>query len=357
MLALFAASALAQSPEHRVLLVVNDDSPLSRSVAEYYARARLIPPAQIARLRTTSAEEIDHAYFDAKIARPIAQFLRARNWSDRIHYIVTTAGIPLKIRGQLGMGGDAASVDSELAALYLDIKGARPHRTGGSIPNPFFRSSEPFSHPKVPMYLVTRLAGYDFPGIRALIDRSLEARNRGTVAIDLRGDTPMSDGDLWLQTAANRLPSVRVRLETGRAVLSGLHDVIAYASWGSNDRNQRTRSPGFTWLPGSIAIQFVSSDGRTFERPPAGWKITTFEDKANFFAGSPQSLTADLLREGASGASGHVYEPFLEFAPRPQFVLPAYMKGDRLADSFYRGIPAISWRNIVIGDPLCQLQP
>ena len=74
-----------------------------------------------------------------------------------------------------------------------------------------------------------------------------------------------------------------------------------------------------------------------------------------FFAGSPQSLAADYILEGATGASGHVDEPYLSMTPRPDLLLPAYYRGRNLAESYYLAIPALSWQNIVLGDPLCSL--
>ena len=54
---------------------------------------------------------------------------------------------------------------------------------------------------------------------------------------------------------------------------------------------------------------------------------------------------------------GHVYEPFLEYSPRPDYLFPAYLNGRNLAESYYLSIPAVSWMNIVVGDPLCRLRP
>ena len=88
---------------------------------------------------------------------------------------------------------------------------------------------------------------------------------------------------------------------------------------------------------------------------PDAWEIGTWADKSKWFTGSPQTLTADYIHEGATGASGHVYEPFLGFTPRPDYLFPAYYSGRNLAESFYLSIPALSWQNIVIGDPLCSL--
>jgi len=133
-------------------------------------------------------------------------------------------------------------------------------------------------------------------------------------------------------------------------------DVIGYASWGSNDANRRRRFLGFHWLPGAIMTEYVSTNGRTFARPPDHWTVgNDWKSPEALFDGSPQSLTADYLLEGATGASGHVYEPYLALTPRPEFVLPAYYNGRNLAESYYLGIRGLSWQNIVVGDPLCSL--
>jgi uncharacterized protein (TIGR03790 family) len=103
--------------------------------------------------------------------------------------------------------------------------------------------------------------------------------------------------------------------------------------------------------------EFVSSNARTFERPPADWNISTWKIPKLWFAGSPQTLIGDYLEEGASGAAGHVFEPYLEFAPRPDYLLPAWYEGRTLAEAYYLSIPALSWQNVVAGDPLCSLGP
>ena len=133
--------------------------------------------------------------------------------------------------------------------------------------------------------------------------------------------------------------------------------VIGYASWGSNDPDRKQRMLNFSWLPGAIATEFVSTNGRTFEKPPEKWQLGTWSAQASWYAGSPQTLTADYIHEGATGASGQVNEPYLGFCPRPEFILPAYYSGRTLAESFYMGIPGLSWMNIVIGDPLMRLAP
>jgi Flp pilus assembly protein TadD len=105
--------------------------------------------------------------------------------------------------------------------------------------------------------------------------------------------------------------------------------------------------------PGALAATFVSTDARTFKEPPANWMPTNVNDRAQFFAGSPQSLVGDLIREGATGVAGQVSEPYLESAVRPEILFPAYLSGFNLIESFYMAIPHLSWQTVVVGDPLC----
>ena len=343
-------------PEN-VLVVANDASAISREVSRYYQQARSIPASNICHIRTEPVETIERAaYLD--IERGVAKCLSAPLLAAKVRYIVLTQGTPLQIAAT-SQGGtinsDGASVDSELALLYGRRQGQR-FATTGLVPNPFFRQRDtPFTQRAFPMYLVTRLAGYGFAEIRAMIDRGLKAQNRGRAVIDLSDDSDR-EGNNWLRTAALLIPAERCVLDESTRVLSGLSDVIAYASWGSNDKARKERFLHLKWLPGAIATEYVSTNGRTFERPPAAWNLGTWTDKKGWWQGAPQSLTADYLLEGASGATGHVNEPFLQQCPRPDQLIPAYLGGRNFAESAYLSIPFLSWMNIVVGDPLMRLR-
>jgi uncharacterized protein (TIGR03790 family) len=347
--------AAAQTPD-RVLLVVNDNSPLSRNIGEYYARRRGVPLKNVCHIKSKPDEEISREDYDRQIARPIGDFLLKEGLKESIYYIVTTAGVPLEIADTEGFKESHASVDSELTLLYSDLTTGKPHPIGGAIPNPFFgKRDRPFSHPEYPMYLVTRLAAYDFDGVKGMIERSLAATNRGKFVLDLRSadDEPGND---WLRDAAILLPADRVVLEESIQPVYDQTDVIGYASWGSNDRHHDRRFPGFRWLPGGIVTEYVSTDGRTFQKPPEKWVPSRdWNTPSAWFAGSPQSMLADYILEGATGGSGHVYEPYLAMTPRPDLLLPAYFSGRNLAESYYLAIRSLSWQNIVVGDPLCSL--
>jgi uncharacterized protein (TIGR03790 family) len=352
---LWAPALLLAQTADNVLLVVNQASPISRQIGEYYAQRRHVPMANVCRLNAKTDEEISRDDFDQQISAPVSSFLRSGHLEEKILYIVTTSGVPLRIKGSGGRIAEAASVDSELTLLYSDMS-TKPHALPAGIRNPFFgKMGAAFRHPDFPIYLVTRLAGYDFPDVKGLIDRALLARNRGMFVIDLKAsdNTP---GNTWLREAAHALPRDRVVLDESAKVLRDQQDVIAYASWGSNDPDRKQRHLGFRWLPGAIMTEYVSTNARTFTRPPDSWNLgANWSDPKGLFFGSPQTLTADYIHDGATGASGHVYEPFLGYTPRPDILLPAYYRGRNLAESYYLSIPALSWMNVVIGDPLCSI--
>jgi len=345
----------AQTPQ-QVLVVVNRQSAASKEIGDYYMQKRAIPAANRCVIDIAPTELLERADYTAHIETPVSEFLVRHNLQDQILYIVLTAGVPLKMFDSAPQfKSTGASVDSELTLLYARMHGAK-YPLEGAIPNPFFRQRDaPFNHRLFPIYLVTRLEAYNVAEAKAMVDRSLMARNTGQFVIDLRADEK-TPGNQWLRDAALLLPKDRVIMDSTANVLAGIKNVIAYASWGSNDRDRKHRFLHNQWLPGAIATEFVSTDGRTFHRPPDSWEIGPWSDRSAWFEGAPQTLTADYIHEGASGVSGQVDEPYLGYCPRPDFILPAYYSGRNLAESFYMGIPGLSWMNIVIGDPLMRLQ-
>lgn len=338
-----------------VLLVVNRNDAISQQIAEYYRSKRSVPLQNICYLTTTSEEAVKWETYEQQIERPVGDCLKKAGLQEKVLYIVTTLGVPLKVEGRgKGMETEYGSVDSELALLYAKLKGARFQRAG-AVPNPIFMKRDlPFRHPQFPMYMVTRLSAYDFADVKAMIDRSLEARNRGKFVLDLSSEDD-GEGNNWLRAAAMLLPAGRVLLDEGAKVLYDVKDVIGYASYGSNDPNRKRRRLGFEWLPGAIASEFVSTNARTLKRPDDDWKYPTGVDRLHYFGGSPQGLSGDLVHDGATGASGNVFEPFLAGCVRPDYLLPAYYQGRNLAESYYIALQWLSWQGVVLGDPLSSL--
>ena len=361
---LVTATARAQSGAN-VLVVANAANADSVRIAEEYARGRGVPAEQVLKLEQMPAEmpeTINAQAFTLGIQAPIARWLARNAAIDRILYIVLTKGIPLRVQGTSGRNGSTASVDSELSLLYRTMTGGRGVTAPGPQANPYFLGTRPlseatqFSHKTFDIFLVTRLDGYSVEDVMGLIERGRGPVKDGRFVLDMRASLNAA-GNAWLKTASDRLEAAgwkgKVVLDQTSKVLTGEPDVLGYYSWGSNDPAIRVRQFQHKFVPGALAAMFVSTDARTFKEPPAGWNISAWGNPKTYYAGSPQSLTGDLIREGVTGVAGHVNEPYLDTTIRPEILFPAYVAGFNLAEAFYLAMPAVGWQTVVIGDPLC----
>jgi uncharacterized protein (TIGR03790 family) len=352
LLLLLATPLFSQTAEN-VLLVLNEATPVSMDVGMYYAQKRGIPQANILRLKTPSDDAISLEDFNRLIQTPIGSWLMRNFAQDRILYIVLTKGIPLRITGTSGKDGTMSSVDSELTLLYRRLLGITVSFPG-PVKNPYFlgelplAQAKPFSHIDQDIYLVSRLDGYNTTDIRGLIDRGFAPSPKGKVLLDAKGSSTEKADGLLLE-AADVLEKAgfknRVVLDNTKKVLTGEKEVLGYYSWGSNDPAIRIRHFDFEFVPGSLAGMYVSTDGRTFKESQEEWTIGE--------SGQPQSLAADMIRDGVTGISAHVSEPFLEGIIRPNILFPAYLSGFNLIESYYLAMPYLSWQTVIVGDPLC----
>ena len=345
-----------------LLLVVNTGSAASEAVARHYVTRRVVPQDNICSIHAPTTESITRDVYDSQIEGPIWKCIAGTRAQDRILYIVLTKDIPIRITGTGGRNGTVASVDSELTLLYRRRTG-RIAPVVGFVPNPYYAGSaqasaiKAFSHDAYDIYLVTRLDGYTVQDVEALIDKGAAPVREGRFVLDERASLVDSGGDAWLRTAAQRLGAQglgeRVVLDESTKVLTKQAKVLGYYSWGSNDPAIHLRHFDLEFVPGAIAAMFVSTDGRTFKEPPANWTPGNVATRETIYAGSHQSLIADLIHDGVTGAAGHVNEPYLDATIRPEILFPAYVSERNLAESYYAAMPYLSWQTIVVGDPLC----
>lgn len=357
--ATLAVTALLQ-----VLVVANAEDPGSVVLAGAYFATY---PDQVVRvdLPMPRDEQIPRDVFEASIERPLARWWNLQDPADRPDAIVLMRGVPLRVEGDESREGDAASVDSELTLLPRVARGLEISRVG-SMPNPYASRRVGAPYPSFrsidhDMVLVTRLDGFSAADARALLTRSQASRadslsaGRPTILIDQRGDA--SNGDRQLGRASRAIDRgghpVRVWLDSVPAFVVEAGALLGYAGWGSNDARYQ-RQLHFDWLPGGLAATFVSTSARTLTEPPADWHPGRQRDLDAHFGGSPQSLVGDLIRGGATGASGYVTEPWLDGCVRPEVLFPAYLDGRTLAEAYYLAMPYLSWRAVVFGDPLAR---
>jgi len=354
----------AQSAEN-VAVVINDLSPDSQRIGEHYVRVRGIPPSNVFRIRTAVSDAIGRDEYLRAIEGPLGKAIARAGLQDRVHFIVLTKGIPLRILGRTGVQGDEASVDSELTLLYRRLTG-QAVTPAGVVENPYFlggrelTEAKPFSHRDHDIYLVTRLDGFTTDDAIALVERARTVGDKavdGKIVLDQRASPPASNaGDELIERAAHRLEASghegRVVLETTPNAARGITGVIGRFAWGAADPSQRMRTAGVTFAPGAIAANIASFDARTFQPPPESWQPTASADRSTWFAGSADGLIGDLIRDGVTGVSGQVGEALLRGAVRPEILLPAYLAGFTLAEAYYLALPTLSWQAVIVGDPL-----
>lgn len=364
---ILASAARAEIKPNQVLVVVNDSSAVSTSIGSYYSSIRNIPAQNVFHLPagTPAVEFISRSDYNTKIRDIIKAYLQTTvpSLKTQIKCILLTKGVPLVVANTTGSGTSQtiASVDSELTQLFTGLVGDNGQE--GWLGNPYFgqtKGIDEFTSPSL-SYLVCRLDGYDDqidPGsgvpvdIKNLIDRAQTPAGAGVYLLD--GDPTKTGGyavgESWMINAKTSLLNMGMTVAHDQTTTfqKNINNIIGYASWGSNDSNNLgvpyygtnfngsgNNVPG-TFLPGSLATDYVSTSARTFAWPPS----------------YGQSLIADLIRMGCTAANGHVAEPFLNACSQPDQLLPNYARGMTVAEAYYTSIAFVSWENTVVCDPL-----
>lgn len=330
-----------QKQETRVIVVINQNSTDSESVGSYYVRKRGIPKENVVFINVPETENLPITVYQRSVEDPVRDGIR--KCKHDIDYIVLAKGVPIRLNDDGGY-----SLDGHLAVMDLPMKSSPNNgddATGRSYPNPYFNSTEHFTHAKFGFYLVTRLDGYNADQAKKLVDNSLAAKKeKGLFFFDEAGNRDgggYADMQKMLKTANDLLKDrgFESRLDTTKEFIAPQEALAGYASWGSNDDAfNRGTYQSLKFKPGSIAETYVSTSGRTFDR-----------NKSN----AGQSVIADLIEHGVTGIKGYVSEPYTFALAQPPILFDRYTKGFNLAESFYAASLVLNWKDIVIGDPLC----
>jgi uncharacterized protein (TIGR03790 family) len=346
LIALIPSASLGQTNYDDVLVAINSNSAISEQVGTYFASSRNIPALNIVRVNVPADEEVDDATFSS-LRSQIEAYLTSNNLVDKINYIVTTKGVPLKVnRGNtFSTSSPSSSVESELTMIL----GSYSSSIGGNgiVYSPYYYQTAHFSRAAYGIYLVTRLDGYSYDEIKGLIDRG----GPNTPFSKTNAKFVLDEDPAWnssLPGLNNNMASAQTilaskglstLLDTSTAFQTNQPNVIGYTSWGSNDHyaDQYTQyaKPYNTWAAGAIGETYVSTDGRTFTAPPT----------------YGQSLVADLVEEGITGVKGYVYEPYSFAMAIVSVLYDRYTSGYNLAESYYMASRSLSWMDVVVGDP------
>ncbi len=334
---------LVTPPEgERVLLVINGWSKPGMEIGKYYAAKRALPRSNVIHVETPPEEEVGFERYKKDIEEPVRKALA--RLKGKVDFIVFTKDVPMRFSDKGFHGGYSLDAYLAMHEKPLPFLENFDEASLGKAKNPYFGKREAFNHSKYGFYLVTRLDGYSTSDVKLMIDHSVRAvGTKGLFLLDEADNRKAGDylaTQKGLSAAATLLKGrgFQVSLDSTASFLAPAEPLMGYASWGSNDSAfsldayRRLR-----FQPGSIAETFVSTSGRTFRRTSGG-----------------QSLIADLIEQGLTGAKGYVSEPFTVALARPEILFERYTSGFNLAESFYMASPMAMWKDIVVGDPLCR---
>jgi uncharacterized protein (TIGR03790 family) len=353
-----APAAHAQSESYNdVMVIINDSSWHSRTIGNYFASRRSIPSWHICHINADTSETIDSLGF-LRLKWQMETWMRVRNLTDSINYIVTTKGCPLRVWVNLQDNTDTGPYSG--LSSFEDCVTLMNGADSVYILTPkyvrrqsrYFGATSRFQHhpSTMPFYLVTRLDGYTVAQVEALIRSAESTVNpaQGLWVFDMDPSKTGSAGLMALNTYMSDADSIlrgrglSTYIDNTLTYLHNKSNVLGYASWGSNDGSGvdgYTARPQNTWASGSIAETYVSSSGRSFMQG----------------TGYGQSLIADIIAEGVSAAKGYTDEPYATSMAHIDILVDRYTHGFAMAESFYAASRWAGWRQVIIGDPKMKL--
>lgn len=367
--ALFVFSP-ARAAQDVVAILANSSDPDSLVLARHYAAARGVPEANIVALPMPATEQITWPEFVSTIWNPLLREMVERDWflaalSDRtdavgrlvvtpsghkLRALVICRGVPLRVAhdaalydeksnpltSNSALRNNEGAVDSELA---LVAAGNPP--IAAFVPNPLFDKDDPPSLLLDQVVVVGRLDGPTLDDAKALVDNALLAERDGIAGrayVDIGG--PHKQGDDWFAACVPELQKLGFETDVDRAkstlsVAARFDAPVLYFGWYAGDLNGPFGASDFRFPTGAIALHIHSFSARTLRSPAKGW-------------------TGPLVAKGVTATFGNVGEPYLQFTHQPHVFLKALARGEPLGRAALGSINALSWKGVLVGDPLYQ---
>lgn len=347
------------NPATETVVVFNPQFPGSKELALEYAAKRHIPTDRVVGLDCPQTDSMTRAEYQRQLREPLRQIFAAKRWweidpanknpaasnviSSGIRILVLMRGIPFQIRRDRQNPDpnkeDEASVDSELTTLAMN---APP--PDGALKNPYFNATVRLPRfTRAPgLLLVGRLDGPSDAVVRRMIDDALQAEQNGLhgrAVIDLAQKSGgYKEGEDWLNVTAATLQrsGIPLFIDRDESLLREhwpLPDTILYFGWYTTDVAGAFASPEFRFRRGAVACHLHSFSAAAMRDATKNW-------------------TGPLLSKGAAATFGNVYEPYLALTVHFDLLTKRLLEGFTLAEAAWAATPAISWMNVVLGDPL-----
>lgn len=349
-------------PPSQVVIAYNDKAEGARELAEFYAISRQIPPSQIVALSTTEKATIDRKTYEQSIRNPLRKkFIEAGWWAmgkdpqgtdipltTNIRCLVLMKGLPLRIsrqdlpeeaeaNSQFAKNNESA-IDSELTLM-----GVGKYALGGPIPNPYFNKDYPaVDNPATYQLLVGRIDAPTFDQCQRMILDALDIEKSGLwgrtyIDVAQKGGG-FAVGDKWMdniaaQSIATGIPTIVEKTRDTFVTNYPMTEAAVYFGWYTFHRNGPFLNPDMKFKKGAIAVHLHSFSAEQLLNPEKNW-------------------SAALIDRGAAATLGNTWEPYLQISHQFDIFYDRLLKGYSLVEAGSMSINALSWQNIIIGDPL-----
>jgi len=264
---------------------------------------------------------------------------------EQVYGIYGVFGLAAMEQSRLSDEHGDASVDSELSLLWWDrpLYGAAWRRA-----NPWHHAFKKSGagHRDIPVLMVSRLDASTADLASGLVDRAMEAERQGlngTVYLDARGLPVKDPSDTYgrydqslrdLQQFVAQHTMYRSQLDNTEARFQrpgAAPDVAFYSGW----YRLRQYEDAFTFRTGAIGYHMASAEAVSLHSSgESGW-------------------CKNALDHGITATLGSVGEPYLDAFPEPLEFAGLLMTGQySLVESYFLTSRWVSWRMVLVGDPL-----
>jgi uncharacterized protein (TIGR03790 family) len=374
-----------------VLVVANRDVPDSISFSNYYMKMRDIPEKNLIALTVPNKEHITGRDYEKYVAVPIRSYLKNKDPFRFIRCLVLMYGIPLKVNRphtsetkaeltrlktkrndlkkqieilkkedrksehqenlttikkkivEIQKTNRSASLDSEIA---LVLEGN--YELAGWVPNPLFWGYRGKRIDNLPWeaLMVARLDGPSDKTVREMINDTLLAEKKGlqgTAYFDARWPEPeerKTSGYAFYDQSIHRAARLVKKTNVMPVVLNDRQalfqpgdcpEAAIYCGWYS----LKKYIDAFVWQPGAVGYHIASGECTTLKKQDS------------------QVWCKRMIEKGVVATLGPVGEPYVEAFPPPEVFFGLLVEGKlTLAECFAASNPFLSWKMVLIGDPL-----
>ncbi len=380
----------------QILVIANSYVPEGVAIARYYMRMRHIPSSNLFKIKIEKRERCSRKEYNQKILLPLRRFLVLMDDDEKIKCLVLVYGIPLTITPdkldenrakRLGekkkllknlrealkrvkkTKEDRATIDEikaeiemlrrevrkiadsdQIASVDSELSLARFHKYRLSmwLPNPYYvgygKNRAELDAVKDRVLMVSRLDAPDVKSVKRIIDDSIATEIDGLKGIayfDARyprvGKSPSMYGryDLSIRKAAEMVHKsgvMKVVLDiTPKLFKPGSCPRAAlYCGWYSLAKYV----DAFTWVKGAVGYHIASAEC-----------VSLHDKNASYWC-------MKMLEKGVAATLGPVAEPYLRAFPPPDLFFKFLLEGRPLVEAYFLSKPFVSWRMVLVGDPL-----